>query len=193
MRRWGEIKVLKLQFTFFGIDQLFLGTSLSQSNPVVFFFLVSRGWKSVSLPIPKQRPPCPPPCDREDSVLSTCWLERDFSAGQKWLFKWWLYFHPAASHFLWLQDFSCTDSARFSWLSHNTLCRFEHFPTTNTEPVKKRQATDLTLWNLLCLMGFVQGGLWEAFCLSCFLHCCWVKMLPKQCFQAARSSLFSGL
>lgn len=138
--------------------------SLSQSNPVFFFFLVSRGWKSVSLPIPKQRPPCPPPCDREDSVLSTCWLERDFSAGQKWLFKWWFYFHSAASHFLWLQDFSCTDSARFSWLSHNTLCRFEQFSHYKYRACEKAASSwfdvvKSAVFNGFCARGVVGGFL----------------------------------
>lgn len=151
---------------FFGVDQLLPRNNLRASQPS--FSLHVQGWKCVPVQstgtdhtawfygfilLVEHTELCCLAASEGISLLAT----------KKWLCKQWVYLHPTASRFLWLQDFSCIDSVRFFLPCSAGL---DTFPTPNTEPAKKKkdlQAADLTLRNLLCLMGFLQEGVVEGF------------------------------
>lgn len=151
--------------------------------------------KADSLPINRQRSHCPSPLAGEDFFFLSflplkrflCWLQRnDFPNGG-------FISTPLPLIFFGSRISLALILWGFSVPFIPCSVGLDSFLTTNTEPVEKLQAPDLTLWNLLCLMGFLQGGLLKAFCLLFLLQHRWVKMLLERHFQAARSILFPWL
>ena len=174
----------------------FWETTVSKSNPVIFSLFMLRWWNSFCA----HTQPEATLLTFSDKVSSvsekTVFVSRLIRKG----FRSWLqrndfpngglistplpliFFFSRIPPALILQDF-CVPLMSFS-------VGLDNFPSAGTEPAKKLQATALTLWNLLCLMVFMQGGLLEAFCLLFFLQHFWAKTLPEQHFEAARSFLF---
>lgn len=203
-RKWG----CKLQITFLGVDQLFPNSLLVVTQPSFSSSCPER--ETLVVPIHSQRPPCHLLLREKTFFFVSylilkgllCWPQSDDFPNGGFISTPlpFIFFHSRIPPALILQGFSVPLMPCSVGL--------DSFPSTNTEPAKKLQATDLTLWNLLCLMllyfiifFFCKGDCWRLF-VSCFsynifeLKCCRSNIFKQQeafYFQGFRWSILSSL
>lgn len=147
-RKWG----CKLQITFLGVDHLLPNSLLVVTQPS--FSSSCPECEILVVPIHSQRPPCHLLLREKTFFFVSylilkgllCWPQSDDFPNSGFISTPlpFIFFHSRIPPALILQGFSVPLMPCSVGL--------DSFPSTNTEPAKKLQATDLTLWNLLCLM-----------------------------------------